>query len=354
MFNRIKLLTVVFTLFIGQWSFAQIDLKRLRAKPDTNLVDAPKSPVSNINQVIVPIPKLALEVDYWKHWTKLGLNLNQAYFNKHWNAGGVNSIAILGTGWHKSEYNKNNFNFTTELDLRYGRIQNDFLDREAQTLSKKNIDRIFWDNKLAYKLSQSWAVYVSFTFESQFDAGYTYTRDVNGAEIVDTIKTNFMAPGYFTESFGLEYKPDNTFSLRLGTGTARQTLILDDRIRPLTGEQYFRKNGRYLDANDPSKGESTFGVESGRSFRNDLAFQLTANLDRNLSKNLHLKSRYNLFADYTDLGDPAHRLDAVLTAKVTSLVNVSLTGIVVYNSLEQPGVQVSQALALGILYSLPR
>ncbi len=356
MFNRIKLLFVVFTLFASQWSFAQIDLKKLRAKPDTNLVEAPKSPVSNINQVIVPIPKLSLEVDYWKHWTKLGLNLNQAYFNKHWNAGGVNSIAILGTGWHKSEYNKNNLNFTTELDLRYGRIQNDLFDKEAQTLSKKNIDRIFWDNKLAYKLSQSWAVYFSFTFESQFDAGYSYTRDrVTGAEIIDTIKTNFMAPGYFTESFGLEYKPDNTFSLRLGTGTARQTFVLDDRIKPLTAEQFYRRHGRYPFPDDPTRGnDPVAGVEAGKTFRNDLAFQLTANLDRNLSKNLHLKSRYNLFADYTNLGDPAHRLDAVLTAKITSLVNVSMTGIIVYNSLEQPGVQVSQALALGVMYSLPR
>ncbi|GHE29598.1 DUF3078 domain-containing protein [Sphingobacterium griseoflavum] len=334
MFNRIKLLLVVLTLLASQWGFAQIDLKRLRAKPDTSYVEAPKSPVSNINQVIVPIPKLGLEVDYWKHWTKLGLNLNQAYFNKHWNTGGVNSIAILGTGWHKSEYNKNNLNFTTELDLRYGRIQNDFLDREANTLSKKNIDRIFWDNKFAYKLSQAWALYFSFTFESQFDAGNTYGRDSLNREFITGRESNFMAPGYFTESFGLEYKPDNTFSLRLGTGTARQTLVRDEEVTRRFPTRY--------------------GMEEGKTFRNDLAFQLTANLDRNLSKNLHLKSRYNMFADYTDLGDPAHRLDAVLTAKVTSLVNVSLTGIIVYNSLEQPGVQVSQALALGILYSLPR
>lgn len=36
-----------------------------------------------------------------------------------------------------------------------------------------------------------------------------------------------MAPGYITESVGIEYTPDKTFSLRFGTGTARQTLILD-------------------------------------------------------------------------------------------------------------------------------
>jgi len=344
MFNRIKLLTVVFTLFIGQWSFAQIDLKRLRAKPDTNLVDAPKSPVSNINQVIVPIPKLDLEVDYWKHWTKFGLNLNQASFSENWSAGGVNSMAILGTAWHKSEYNKNNLQFTTEIDLRYGKIKNE------DQLAKKNNDRIFWDNKLAYKLSRSWALYLAVTFESQFDVGYSYrTRD--GIEREYEFLSAFMAPGYFTESFGLEYKPDNTFSLRLGTGTARQTLVLDDRIKALTVDEY---PIRYPE-NDPiTADQEKFGLKPGESFRNDLAFQLTANLDRNLSKNLNLKARYNMFADYKELRDPDHRLDAVLTAKVTSLVNVSLTGILVYNKDEAPRVQYSQALALGLTYSLPR
>lgn len=330
MFNRIKLLTVVFTLFIGQWSFAQIDLKRLRAKPDTNLVDAPKSPVSNINQVIVPIPKLALEVDYWKHWTKFGVNMNQASFSENWAAGGVNSMAIGVLGWHKSEYNKNNLQFTTELDLRYGKIKNE------DQLAKKNNDRIFWDNKLAYKLSRSWALYFSVTVESQFDVGYKYGRNEANEEVITDTISAFMAPGYFTESFGLEYKPDNTFSLRLGTGTARQTILMDSRIAP--------------GIDDPS----VYGVDPGKNFRNDLAFQLTANLDRNLSKNLNLKARYNMFADYKELNDPDHRLDAVLTAKVTSLVNVSLTGILVYNSNEAPRVQYSQALALGLTYSLPR
>ncbi|WDF68803.1 DUF3078 domain-containing protein [Sphingobacterium oryzagri] len=334
-----------------QWSFAQVDLKNLRAKPDTNLVEKPKSPVSNISQVVVPIPRLGLEVDYWKHWTKLGFNINQAFFNKHWNAGGVNSIAVLGTAWHKSEYNKNKINFTTEADLRYGRIQNDFLDENAGTLSKKNIDRIFWDNKLAYKLSPVWAIYVSFTFESQFDKGFTYARDNLDREYISGRESNFMAPGYFTESFGLEYKPDNTFSIRLGTGTARQTLVLDEQVKALTVEQYAI---RYPDRPPITADQERYGLRPGQSFRNDLAFQLTANLDRDLSKNLHIKARYNVFADYTDLADPDQRLDAVLTAKITSLINVSLTGIVYYNSAEQPGVQVSQALALGVLYSLPR
>lgn len=331
MLKKINLLFGVFLLVMSHEGIAQVDLKELRAKPDTNIVEQPEAPVTNLEEVMVPIPTLDLEVNYWKHWTKFGINMNQASFSENWSAGGVNSIAVGLLGWHKSEYNKNNFQYVTEIDLKYGKIRN------RDQLAKKNNDRIFWDNKIAHKLSKNWAIYFSVTFESQFDAGYKYGRDdiTNDERITDTI-SRFMAPGYFTESFGLEFKPDDTFSLRLGTGTARQTLVVDDRI------------SQKEDEND------RFGVDYGKQFKNDLAFQITANLDRNLSKNLNIKARYNLFADYKEISDPDHRLDATLTAKVTNLVNVSLSGIMVYNSAENTKVQYSQALAMGLTYTLPR
>lgn len=328
MMKCLPLFLSMLLLFVSGKIFSQANLKDLREKPNTEKLTADTAKGLQIKQINVPIPKLGLEVDYWKHWTKFGINANQASFSENWNAGGVNSVAIGGTFWHKSDYNKDRFNFVTEFDFKYGKIWN------KDQLAKKNLDRLFWDNKLAYKFTDTWALYFSFTFESQFDVGYKY--DAKGENITDTVSA-FLAPGYFTESFGFEYKPDKTFSLRLGTGTARQTIIADDRIAPP------------IEATRP-----VYGVEPGKKFKNDLAFQITANLDRNLSQNLSLKARYNLFADYKDISDPDHRLDATLSAKVTSLVNVALSGIIVYNSDESSKVQYNQALTLGVIYALPR
>src|SRR5690606_27311270 len=189
--------------------------------------------------------------------------------------------------------------------LQYGKVKN------RDQLARKNNDRIFWDNKLSLKIAKNWSLYTSLTFETQFDVGYSYGTASDGRDSITGLISNFMAPGYITESFGLEYKPDETFSLRFGTGTARQTLIMDDRLRPRSAEEYYRKHGTFPDPNDITKGTGEiFGVAEGHSFKNELAFQLTANLDRNLSENLNLKARYNLFADYQDINDPNHRLDA--------------------------------------------
>lgn len=325
------------------------DLRELRVKPDSSLAESEEPDALAVKNINVPIPKLDLQVNYWKHWTKLGVNLNQAQFSENWSLGGVNSISVEGILWHKSEYNRNNFNFTTEVDMIYGKVKNE------NQLAKAHKDRLFWDNKLAYKLTKSWALYVSFTYETQFDNAFIYGKNDDGEEVITGLKTSFMAPGYFTESFGLEYKPDETFSLRFGTGTARQTLVLDERLMPRSAEDYYRKHGAFPDPNDITKGTGEkFGVPEGKKFNNELAFQLTANLDRNLSKILNLKARYNLFADYVDIDDPNHRLDATLSARITSLINVSLRGDLLYDSAMDDKVQWNQALSLGLLLNLPK
>jgi len=323
--NLTIILTVIMSI-VGMKSYAQVNLKDLREKPDSKILNADTIKENSIKQINVPIPQLGLQVNYWKHWTKFGLNANQASFSDNWNAGGVNSMSVMGLFWHKADYTRDRFNFVSELDLKYGKIQN------KDQLAKKNNDRVFWDNKLSYRFTDKWALYFAVTFESQFDVGYKYDRDkATGEEIIIDTVSAFMAPGYFTESFGLEYKPDKSFSLRLGTGTARQTLVLDKRVD-----------------------ETKFGLEEGNTVRNDLAFQITANLDRDLSKNLNLKARYNLFADYKNITDPANRLDLTLTAKITRVVNVTASGIIVYDNNQSGKVQYNQGLGLGVLFSLPR
>jgi len=300
------------------------DIDELRHKPDSNSLKVGK-PELDIRPVTLPVSALDLRVIYWRHWSSFGINANQSSFSDNWTGGGVNSISVGLLLNHKSDYTRDNTNFVTELMLQYGRQKN----RDQQP--RKNNDRMFWDNKFSLKVSKNWSLFTSLTFESQFDMGLTFDAD---DVITDTI-SNFMAPGYLTESLGVEYKPDNTFSLRIGTGTARQTFILDDRLVPRNGE-------------------TRFGVESGKNFRNDLAFQITANLDRNIGSNLNIKSRYNLFANYEELGDPSHRLDATLTASVTRLINVTLSGILLYDSRLHKDIQTSQTLALGLLYKIPR
>ena len=209
--------------------------------------------------------------------------------------------------------------------LQYGKLKN------KDQLSRKTADRIFWDNKIALKLSKSWYFFGSVNFESQFDLGYSISKDAKGNE-KRTLLSKFMAPGYLTESLGFEYKPVKHFFVRIGTGTARQTFVLDTAL--------YRTNPK------------NFGVTPGKSFRNELAFQVVSSFDKEIAKNLILKSRYALFANYEKLSRIDHRVDVTLTANVNKLINVSLSGILLYDDDSDNKLQASQTMSFGLVYKL--
>jgi hypothetical protein len=200
--------------------------------------------------------------------------------------------------------------------------------------SEKTNDRIFLDNKIANQLSKHWFFFGSLSFESQFSRGYQYGTGTGTTATPDLLISDFMAPGYLTESVGLEYKPTKYFDLRFGTGTARQTFVLDTTIY------------HNLPAN--------YNVKPGGTFRNDLAFQIVATIDKDLMKNLHLNARYALFIPYQQsLAFVSHRIDATLTAKVNRLINVTMNGTFLYDKSTSPQPQGTEGLALGIAYTFP-
>ncbi len=268
-----------------------------------------------------------VKVNYWKTKTNFGINLNQAAFSDNWSAGGVNSIALGSVLNYKSEYNKDGRNFTSELLLQYGKLKN------KGQLERKTNDRIFFDNKAALPLSKNWNFFGSVSFESQFDAGYIYGKDADKNETRKII-SKFMAPGYLTESVGVEYKPVKYFSVRFGTGTARQTFLLDTTL--------YKNNPK------------NFGVEIGKRFKNELAFQSVADFDKDIAPNLNLKMRYLLFASYENISNIDQRLDVTVIAKVNRLVNVTVGATALYDDNFSGKIQYSQNLALGVMFRFPR
>ena len=264
------------------------------------------------------------DTSYWQSEFSAGLNFNQAGFSSNWKAGGVNSVAFGSIIAGKALYQKNKISWDNELELLFGIVRN-----EGEGTRKSN-DRIFIDSKLGYQISKKWSSYFAVNYLSQFAEGYSYNDDGSKSLI-----SKFMAPGYLTSSLGFEFKPNKEFFLRIGPFSPRFTFVTDDQII----------------ANVPAN----YGVPAGETVRVEwLAMQVFASLDKNLSENLNLKSRYTMFANYETLSmkNIDHRLDVTLTAKISSTINVTLTGISLYDIDQDPGVQYSQGLALGILYKV--
>jgi len=262
----------------------------------------------------------------WKRKMIFNFNVNQASFSSNWKAGGINSIGLNGAFNYKANYTREKITWDNEIDLIYGFVNND-----GQGF-RKTIDRIFLDTKVGHSLSDKWDLFTSLSFLSQFSKGYKYNED----DTEDLI-SDLFAPAFITSAWGMEYHPVDYFKVRIAPFAPRVTILSDN-------------NGRFA-AVDPLR---PYGVELGSNTRYEwLAFQLTADFDKDIAQNLNLKWRYMLFANYETLEMKTidHRLDLMISARVNKFISVGLGGILVYDFDQDAGAQFSQAFNFGFRYT---
>ncbi len=148
--------------------------------------------------------------------------------------------------------------------------------------------------------------------------------------------SDFFAPAFITVGIGFEYHPVKYFKLRLSPLAPRLTIVNDVT--------------RFITTDNPTP----YGLSPDRSAKMQwLAFQMLAEFDKDIAKNVNLKWRYILFADYQDLAIDKlyHRLDLNLTAKLGRFVNVNLGAILLYDHNQDTNVQFSEALSIGMMYT---
>lgn len=259
----------------------------------------------------------------WKRRLEIGLNLNQASFTPNWKGGGTNNFAMGSLVNGSLLYTNGKFTWSNDLQLQYG-----FQKNEGQT-RRKTQDLVFIDTKAGYDISEKLNAFGAVNFVSQFAEGLNYSKDPLGNEVTRVI-SRWMAPAYFTQSLGVQYKPVPYFMVRLGALATRQTFVMDPNL----------------------SAAGAFGVDTGSTVKVDYGYQIVANFDKNLAKNLNLKARYLSFGDYTNFQRTNHRLDLIFAARITKYINTNFTAVMLYDRNQDLAVQWSQVLALGILFQL--
>jgi hypothetical protein len=261
----------------------------------------------------------------WKKKLNFAMNLNQASFSSNWKAGGINSIGFNSLFNYVANYKEDRRSWDNQIDLAFG-----FVNNSGQGY-RKSLDRIFLDTKYGYELGDIWSLYTSLTFLSQFADGYNYEDDGTSQLI-----SGAFAPAFITSSWGFEYHPVDYFKVRISPFAPRLTIV--------------REPTRFT----KSVGPEPYGVDSTSTTRFEiLSGMVQAEFNKDIAKNLNLKWRYLLYANYETLEARTidHRLDVDILAKVSRFINVSLGGILLYDYDQDSGAQFSQVFSLGFLYS---
>jgi hypothetical protein len=287
------------------------------------------APLAALAQAAPP-PALApapADTSYWRTSLKAGVNLNEAVISNNWKGGGATSVGLSTLFNGQAHYLRGPQSWDNEADLLYAGQYT-----RGQGYRKTN-DRLWLDTKYGHALSPKWDAFVSLNLLSQLAPGYDYSGEV------PRLISSFLAPAYLTNAYGLEFHPSKRFSLRLSPFAPRLTIVRDmSRFQTLPTDQ-------------------VYGVDPNHTTRWEiLAAQILASIDQPLCPNANLKARYLLFTNYGAfrLREVNHRLDLTLTAKVYGLLSVNFQSTVLYQYDQDPGIQFSQGLGLGLLLTRQR
>ena len=275
-----------------------------------------------------------LDTSYWQRSFSGGVNFNQASFS-NWSGGGVNSTALGAVIAARALYEKGKTSWDNTADLQLGYVT-------QVSTTRKAADQIILISVLGHQIAPKWDLFVSGTFNTFFAPGYRYDKLPTDQTRLKV--SNFFAPAQFTFAVGIAYKPNDWFALRLSPLAPRFTFLSDQSVR--IREQ---ADGTFV----PDPTQKAYGVDPGKSSRTEwLAFQLQAALNRNLTENVLINARYQLFTEYSHLDNINHRLDLILTAKASRYLSTTFGLIALYNKDFSSNLQIQQTLAIGLVYNI--
>jgi hypothetical protein len=249
---------------------AQIAAKKIELTSAQAELAAAQAKIDAINGQI----KSLQPIQKWDQGGFQAVNFNQVGLT-NWSKGGVNSISITALGNLYANYKHANWSWENNLDLAYGVLKN-----QGESL-RKNEDKIDLMTKVGRRATNqiNWAAFAR--LETQFAEGF----DFNAPEENRPIISKFMAPGYLKASAGIDYKPTPQLTFYISPLAGKVTIVSDDSIAA---------QRLYIPATtENEKFRAEFGALASALYQN-----------KKILPNMGLRSRLELFNNYTDANKP--------------------------------------------------
>ena len=276
----------------------------------------------------------------WNHKGNIGLNFGQSSYT-NWAAGGQNSLNWQGILNYEINYLKGNFKWDNTLNSSLGYCYFDFKKKPIKT-----DDNIEFTSLAGLKATETLNYSAELAFRSQFANGYNY--DIDSTHYI----SKFLAPAYISLGLGIEWVPNEYFSLNFAPITGRLTIVQDTALAERFGFE------PELDPND---------VEHPifKTTRMEFGARAVAKFQYPLAENIDFNSKLELFSNY--LKNPQY-VDVdwqnLLVMKVKSWLNTSIGTHLIYDydipfyEAKATGkekvskVQFKEVLAIGIMINL--
>lgn len=294
------------------------------------------------------------QIEGWKHIGNFGFNFGQSSYT-NWAAGGQNALNGQWLFNYEIHYLKGNFKWDNILSTSLGYS---FYDFKKDPI--KIDDKIEFTSLAGLKATETLSYSAELAFRSQFAKGYNY--DTDSTHYI----SRFLAPAYISLGVGMEWEPNEYFSLYFSPITGRVTIVNDDYLASIGA---FGVNE--LDASD------TITHATGDKVRYEFGARAVAKFQYPIAKNIEFSSKLELFSNYLPRiykinGEEVRKsrpylIDVdwqnLLVMKVNSWFNANISTHLIYDydipfhdaegkKIEGSKVQFKEVLAIGFLFTL--
>jgi len=247
-------------------------------------------------------------VDGWRTGGVVSINFTQVSLT-NWAAGGNNSLSLNGLVSLFANLKKGNSTWDNSLDLGYGLL------KQGDDDLRKTDDKIDFMSKYGKKAFKHWYYAGLVNFKSQMAPGYNYPDD-------STVISRFLAPGYLLGAIGMDYKPNDAFTLFVSPLTTKLTIVNDELLA--NAGAFGVKAATYDD----------FGnlLTTGEKFRAEYGGYLRALFNKDIMKNIKLQTKLELFSNYAE--DPDHidvNAELILAMKVNDYISATVSTQLIYD-----------------------
>jgi hypothetical protein len=260
------------------------------------------------------------EKDGWKHSGTLVINVNQGSLSNWAGGGEQNTLGINGIFNYGVNYRKGKNTWDNYFDLALG-----FQNATSFGHFRKTDDRIDITSKYGHQVSKKWYAAALINFNSQALEGFDY------GTLISTKISNFLAPGKLLFSLGMDYRPNDNFSVF---------------ISPITTRWIFKKDPDFYT-------QDKFGVPAFQKTYNEIGAYITAKYTKPIAKWATYTSRLDLFSNYKR--NPQNvdlYFTNLLTMKFNKWLGTTISVDVVYDDDVIKKTQLKEILGIGLAVKL--
>ncbi len=212
------------------------------------------------------VPKGSEQKEGWTKGGVFNLNLSQGA-SRNWASGAEkSSFSINAIVNSFLFYKKGRSSWDNTLNAQYGIVS------ATSIGTRKNDDRLDILSRYGYQMKNpKWYFSALANLRTQFTDGFDYSTTPN-----KTKNSSFFAPAYVLLSPGILYKPNAGFDFFVSPVTSRWVIVnnANAALRPL------------------------FRIPAGKISINEIGAFASANLKKDIAKNINYVSRLDLFSNY--------------------------------------------------------